>query len=204
VLDAAGNFYGTSSGGGGFGQGTVFKLSPTGPDSWTESILHEFGDQSWAPAGGVIFDGAGNLYGTAMFGPFPDFCGGNGCGVVYQLSPDGRGGWNYNNIYVYHGHRDGAFPNAGLTFDAAGNLYGTTTVSGHDDDIVNTPHRDGTVFELSPVAGVWQETILHWFGTPTVGAHPQSKLVRDAAGAIYGTTPDGGPFGWGVLFKIVP
>jgi len=204
VFDAAGNLYGTSASGGAFDLGTAFKLSPTMPDSWTETTVYEFGDQSWAPSGGVIFDGAGNLYGTAMLGPFPDFCGGNGCGVVFQLSPDGKGGWNYTNIYTSHGHRDGAFPAAGLTFDAAGNLYGTTTLSGHADDIVDVPHRDGTVFELSPGAGGWQETILHWFGTPRAGAHPQSTLVRDSAGRIYGTTPEGGGSGQGVVFKIVP
>jgi hypothetical protein len=184
--------------------GTVFKLSPIGGDSWTETVIYNGGDQSWLLNGGVIFDSAGNLYGTAMNGPRPDFCGGNGCGVVFQLSPDGNGGWIYTNIYVFHGHRDGAFPAAGLTFDAAGNLYGTTTLSGHDDDIANTPQRFGTVFELSPVTGGWQETILHWFGTPRSGARPQSKLVRDAAGTVYGTTPEGGPFGQGVVFKIVP
>ena len=204
VFDAAGNLYGTSAGGGAFDMGTVFKLSPVGPDNWTETVLYEFGGQSWNPNGGVIFDPAGNLYGTAMLGPFPDFCGGNGCGVVFQLSPNGNGNWNYTNIYTYHGHRDGAFPAAGLTFDAAGNLYGTTTMSGHDDDIVYTPFRFGTVFELSPANGGWQETILHWFGTPRSGARPQSKLVRDATGTVYGTTPEGGGLGQGVVFKIVP
>jgi uncharacterized repeat protein (TIGR03803 family) len=204
VFDAGGNLYGTSAGGGAFDMGTVFKLSPGAGDTWTETVIYEFGDRSWAPSGGVIFDSAGNLDGTAMLGPFPDFCGGNGCGVVFQLSPDGNGGWTYTNIYTFHGHRDGAFPAAGLTLDAAGNLYGTTTVSGHDDDIVNTPFRSGTVFELSPVGGGWQEIILHWFGTPRAGGDPQSNLVRDAAGTVYGTTPEGGAFGQGVVFKIVP
>ena len=97
----------------------------------------------------MIFDGAGNLYGTAMFGPFPDFCGGKGCGVVFQLAPDGHDGCNCTNIYAFHGHHDGAFPAAGLTFDPAGNLYGTIPYSGHDD-IADVPNRYGTVFELSP------------------------------------------------------
>jgi len=204
VFDAASQLYGTSSNGGAFDLGTVFRLSPGTGDTWTETVLYEFGDRSWAPTGGVIFDSAGSLYGTAMFGPFPDFCGGNGCGVVFQLAPDGGGGWNYTNIYVFHGHHDGAFPAAGLTFDAAGNLYGTTTLSGHDDDIVNVPDHYGTVFELTKGSGGWQETILHRFGTPNRGAHPQCTLLLDSGGTIYGTAPDGGLLGQGVAFKIVP
>jgi uncharacterized repeat protein (TIGR03803 family) len=139
IFDAAGNLYGTTTGGGTSGYGTVFELTPMGGGGWTETILYSFGNgtDGAIPYAGLIFDAAGNLYGTTFGGgPY------GGAGTVFELTPTAGGGWTETVLHSFNGG-DGANPVAGLIFDAAGNLYGTTTGGG--------TYGGGTAFELSPV-----------------------------------------------------
>jgi uncharacterized repeat protein (TIGR03803 family) len=200
TFDSAGNLYGTTSGGGLYcslygGCGTVFELSPTGGGSVTERVLHSFGSgtDGSTPSAPLIFDAAGNLYGTTNAGGAA-----GGEGTVFELSPTGGGNWTETVLYSFGPLPDGAEPWTGaLTFDSAGNLYGTTAAGG--------TNRDGTVFELSPTAGGgWTEQVLHDFGNGTDGFEPFGGLIIDAAGNLYGTTTQGGLEGEGTVFELAP
>jgi len=197
VLDSAGNLYGTTYAGGSHGLGTVFELV-RGPSGWSRLVLHNFGHAKDGanPVAGLIFDKAGNLYGTTSAG------GVNHGGTVFQLVPGGNGHWTENVLYSFcavTGCADGWIPLAGLILDAAGNLYGTTSLGGSSNYGEN-----GVVFELSSSGGVWTETVLYNFcstsGCP--GASPVSGLIFDAAGNLYGTTS--GETNWGAAFELTP
>jgi uncharacterized repeat protein (TIGR03803 family) len=140
IFDAGGNLYGTTTGGGTYGGGTVFELTPTAGGGWTEQPLYNFsvdtGD-GWYPLAGLIFDAAGNLYGTTQQG------GTNDVGTVFELTPTAGGGWTETVLHSFGNGTDGQNPYAGLIFDAAGNLYGTTWGGGFE--------YQGTAFELTPV-----------------------------------------------------
>ena len=176
IFDAAGNLYGTTHRGGGFNLGTVFKLSPNGNGGWTETVLHSFsyGTDGIYPSAGLIFDATGNLYGTTTEGGTGSGCGNDGCGTVFELSPNGNGGWTETVLYSFCSQTnctDGATPVAGLILDAVGNLYGTTNAGGNF--FSNCPYLCGTVFKLSPNGnGGWTETVLHSFGSFADGASP--------------------------------
>jgi uncharacterized repeat protein (TIGR03803 family) len=184
VFDAAGNLYGTTEDGGAYGVGTVFQLSPNTNGRWTEKVLHSFGngtDES-QPAGSLIFDPAGNLYGTTTNG------GTYGSGTVFQLSRGTNGKWTEKVLHTFGKSKDGNTPVAGLIFDAAGNLYGATDGGG--------AYAGGTVFQLSRgTNGKWTEKVLHTFGKGKDGKKPVAGLIFDAAGNLYGTTADGGAYG---------
>jgi uncharacterized repeat protein (TIGR03803 family) len=209
TLDAAGNLYGTKSTGGASGFGMVFKLIPSGGGTWTLKVLHSFiGTDGDYPEAGVIFDGVGNLYGTTHFG------GAYGYGAVFELSPIAGGGWREKVLYSFrHVGHDGVNPDAGLVFDAAGNLYGTTRVGGTNLS-KKCQSGCGTVFELSPVAGKgWRETVLHSFAeNGTDGAFAYGGLIIDGAGNLYGATNAGGTglcktsvvVGCGTVFELSP
>jgi uncharacterized repeat protein (TIGR03803 family) len=144
---------------------------------------------------GLIADQAGNLYGTARGG------GQEGGGVVFELTPPSAAGgrWIETALYSFPSHGDGDFPMGGLTFDAAGNLYGTTAYGG-------TP-GNGSVFELSPPAipgGAWTETTLHHFAGGSDGEVPVSGVVLDSNGNVYGTTYYGGTANAGTIFELSP
>jgi hypothetical protein len=189
VFDQEGNIYGTTTGGGacgGIGCGTVYELRSV-HGSWVESVLHAFGTggKGIMPLGGVIFDGAGDLYGTAAAGgQYSD-------GTVFQLVPTSNG-WNINVLYAFQGQYDGESPQAGLIIDASGNLYGTTEWG-------QGGAAGGTVFELSPSGGGWTYHLLYTF---TDRGGPTASLALDAAGNLYGTTRDGGIYGAGNVFKL--
>ncbi len=104
-------------------------------------MLHQFKGGSWGPWAGVIFDQAGNLYGTTLAGGNLSGCGGQGCGVVFKLAPNSNGGWNEAVLHTFRDH-PGALPNALLIFDAAGDLYGTTAG--------DSSKTFGSVFEITP------------------------------------------------------
>ncbi|MGB8886031.1 MAG: choice-of-anchor tandem repeat GloVer-containing protein [Candidatus Korobacteraceae bacterium] len=200
VMDAAGNLYGTTQLGGIHGTGTVFELSPEQGGGWTELVLHSFNDNGSDgsyPLAGLIMDAAGNLYGMTQQGGIHS-CGGKNCGTVFELSPRQGGGWTETVLHSFNNNgSDGANPQAGLTMDAAGNLYGTTYRGGI--------HSSGAVFELSPrEGGGWTETVLHSFGNGTDGATPDSGLIVDAAGNLYGTTYFGGIHSDGTVFELSP
>lgn len=153
------------------------------------------------PRAGLIVDAKGNLYGTtASGGPF---CSGSiSCGAVFELLPK-SGSWTEKVIHGFMGGRDGDGPGAALTFDAAGNLYGTTAEGGDQDC--------GTIFELTPQSGgSWTERILHSFSLHE-GCEPKSKLTFDNAGSLYGTADFGGAYGsacggdgCGTAFQLKP
>lgn len=159
----------------------------------TETILHNFtgqpdGQFSYAP---LIFDSLGNLYGTTAGG------GSHGGGTVFKLTPNGSGGWAETILYSFGGSSDSASePNGGLTFDSAGNLYGTTYYGGQNDY--------GTVFQLKSKSGHWSSRVLHSFNNNEKdGFYPQSAVVLDSAGNVYGTTPEGGPANGGIVYELV-
>jgi uncharacterized repeat protein (TIGR03803 family) len=213
IFDASGNLYGTTYNGGNrpcttysgtHGCGTVYELIPQPDGTWTEQILHHFtgGDGDGAnPYAGLVFDAAGNLYGTTYHGGNRKECGKAGCGTVFELSPDADGTWQEKIIFNFY-PLAGTNPVAALTLDASGNLYGTTEYGGTG--------YNGTVFELTPptsgeTSGEWNETILHSFafGTPD-GADPESGVTFDSSGNLYGTTFLGGDQGYGTLYELTP
>jgi len=214
IFDAAGNLYGTTMSGGLYGRGTVFELTATAGGGWTEKVLYSFnsnGTDGHYPYAGLIFDAAGNLYGTTNEGgtylcaPHSD-----GCGTVFELTPEAGGGWTEQVLHRF-GNSDGALPVSGsLIFDSAGNLYGTTVFGG---DYLCGPYGDGcgTVFELTPKAGGgWTEQVLHSFNNNdsavTNGWWPWAGLITDTAGNLYGTTmySSGIAGSAGTVFQLTP
>lgn len=138
LLDKNGNLFGTTLAGGGIGNcdgfpgcGTVFELSP-GVGGWTETILYAFTGSSdgGSPFSGLVMDKSGNLYGTTALAG-----GSASCGTVFELSPASGGGWSESTLYQFRGgaENDGCNPEATLTIDAKGNLYGTTSSGGNVD-----------------------------------------------------------------------
>ncbi len=194
VLDSAGNLYGTASTGGIHTAGTVFELTPQAGGDWTEKVLYSFDQDSQdnADPSGLIFDSAGNLYGTTANGAPNDV------GTVFKLTRQAGGGWAEKVLYSFnYDGKDGAYPYAGLVLDGAGNLYGTT--------FDGCTHGVGTVFELTPQAGGgWTESVLYSFGNGTDGAYPQASLILDGAGNLYGTTANGGTDSVGTVFELTP
>jgi uncharacterized repeat protein (TIGR03803 family) len=142
VLDSAGNIYGTTYGGGPGGDGVAYELSP-GKKGWTEKILQAFGKQNSHPLAGLVFDSAGNLYGTTSEG------GRFGAGTVFELKADGSGGYKYEVRLAFTGE-DGNDAYASMIWDS-GYLYGTTYIGGSSGD--------GTVFAVNPNAAVTTITL---------------------------------------------
>jgi uncharacterized repeat protein (TIGR03803 family) len=205
ILDVAGNLYGTTYIGGAYGYGVVFRLSPNGDGSWAESVVHSFtaGADGGFPWAGLVFDQAGNLYGTTGGGGNSSCSFDHGCGVVFELAPNADGSWTESVLYTFTGGSDGEYPRVGLIFDQAGNLYSTTADGG--------AYGYGVVFMLAPNAdGCWTESVLHSFTGGSDGKYPGAGLIFDAAGNLYGTTQSGGNLsycggqGCGVVFRLTP
>ena len=193
IFDQTGNLYGTASDGSFPSLGTVYKLTPS-YGYWTEDTLHTFteGSDGTGPNSGVVFDTAGNLYGTTSTGG--GGCFGNLCGAVYELSPSGSG-WTETILYAFQGGTDGQSPIGGVIFDPAGNLYGTTSTGGAGGG--------GTAFELSPSGNSWTFNLLSSF-SGGYGAGPLASLTRDMAGNLYGTTAGAGTYQHGSVFRLTP
>jgi uncharacterized repeat protein (TIGR03803 family) len=182
VQDAAGNFYGTTKDGGSSDDGVVFKLDLIG----NETVLHSFnGTDGKNPFAGLARDSAGNLYGTTFDGGSTSCHG--GCGVVFKIDASGV----ETTLHQFSGS-DGENPYAGVILDAAGNLYGTTTVGGRQ--------RYGDVYKLDPSGN---ETLLHTF-TAFDGEGPFSDVVLSETGDLYGTTIGGGRYGLGEVYRLDP
>jgi uncharacterized repeat protein (TIGR03803 family) len=204
ITDAAGNLYGTTIYGGSNGNGMVFELSPAG-SAWQLTVLHSFnpdGIDGFFATAGLVFDAAGNLYGTTQFGGNGACTNGFGCGTVFELSPTASGTWTETILHNFQG-TDGWEVHAGLTMDAAGNLYGTTTNGG--------TYSQGTAYELSPSAsGTWTLKTLHHFTGGSDGGVPYGNLSLDPAGNVYGMTSAGGgstaacKYGCGTVFELSP
>jgi uncharacterized repeat protein (TIGR03803 family) len=201
--DAAGNLYGmTAVSRISAGNGLVFKLTPNQDGRWTMSMLHRFKggrDGSFPDYGNLIFDGAGNLYGTTEAGGRGSCNWQNpGCGTIFELTPNADGSWKEKILHRFSGGYDGAGAEGALTFDASGNLYGTTLSGG--------ARGYGNVFELTPNAdGSWKERVLHQFTGGRDGANPYSGVIFDAAGNLYGATSAGGAHRhYGNVFKLTP
>ncbi len=212
TMDQAGNFYGTTAGGGFGGEGTVFKLSNQGSFSIL-TTLHTFagpsdGDLSYA---GLVFGPDGSLYGTTIFGGEPECSSGDlpGCGTVFSVKlpatpcPNALCPGTETVLYRFTGGSDGANPGLGaLIFDQAGNLYGTTSNNGYPN--VCDGICGGTVYKLSPSGSGWTKSILYTFTGGSDGNAPYAGLTFDQAGNLYGTTVSGGLFGKGVVFELSP
>jgi uncharacterized repeat protein (TIGR03803 family) len=200
IFDASGNLYGTTVTGGANGYGAVFELTPGGANG-PDTVLYSFidnGKDGVEPEASLIFDAAGNLYGTTLFG------GAYVYGTVFELTPKAGGGWKETVLHSFDNPafdgKDGAEPVAGLILDATGNLYGTTTKTGG-------AYGDGIVFELvRPASGEhWKERLLHTFPSHRFdGTNPSAGLIFDAAGNLYGTTANGGTAGYGTVFELTP
>ena len=190
------NLYGTTSYGGAFSAGTVFKLTSTG----IESVLHSFAggpSDGYGPGSGLIYV-KNNFYGTTFYG------GANGSGIVFKLNPKTGSETNLHNFAG--GPSDGSGPqNQGaLVMDASGDLYGTTTGGGFLGCNVNGFYGCGAVFKLT---GTSSETLLYRFCSQTNcvdGQNPIAGLVTDSTGNLYGTTFYGGTYGYGTVFKLNP
>jgi uncharacterized repeat protein (TIGR03803 family) len=202
VIDAVGNVYGTTEGGGiytcnGFVNscGAVFELSPSG-SGWTETVLYSFnGTDGYQPRAGLVMDAAGNLYGIAFQGGnvTGQNCAPFGCGSMFEMSPNAGGGWTESALYNFNNQPDGALPAATLILDPVGNLYGTTSLGGSGGE--------GTVFEVSPRGGEWNETVLLSFDGVN-GGLPATGVIRDRLGNLYGTTGLGGLYYAGQVFEL--
>jgi uncharacterized repeat protein (TIGR03803 family) len=205
IFDAAGNLYGTTTGGG-MGSGTVFELSPAQDGTWTERVIYSFdGDAQGGNPTGVVFDSAGNLYGTNQYGPAPTYS-----GAVFELTPSQNGEWTENTLYAFLGGQDGAYPN-GIALDAEDNLYGSTIQGGVIQNGFGCGQQGcGTVFELTrSEGGSWTKAVLYAFNNGLDGGYPSSGVVFDAAGNLYGEASVGGslacPFiGCGVVYSLTP
>ncbi len=198
-----GSFYGTTAQGGGpdncgaiHGCGTVFKLQPppTRPASaltpWTEDVLYVFETSVVGifPSGNLVFDAAGNLYGTTLEG------GTYNQGEVYELTP-AEGQWTQTIIHAFVPRNDGEEPYGGLFIDPAGNLWGTAWAGGSD--------YWGTVFEFTPSDSGWTENTIHNFQYQGDGWKPFATLTADSAGNFYGSTSTG-PNYTPIIFELSP
>lgn len=191
VFDKAGNLYGTTTGLLSNYTGTVFRLTRGANGAWSETVLYTFndsgGDQLYA---GLTFGKAGNLYGTTWSG------GAYAVGSVFMLTPGKSGKWTKTVLHSFNG-KDGAFAYAGVVFDAAGNLWGTT--SGYGSDL-------GSVYELVPgLNGQWTIEVLQTFHDIEVNG----GVVFDAGGNVYSTAVHGGNIGpcaqgCGEAFEVMP
>jgi uncharacterized repeat protein (TIGR03803 family) len=197
--DSNGNLYGTTELAGAGGGGIVFELTPEFDGTWTFTLLHSFGvigDDGGDPLGGLTFDNAGNLYGTASIGgdPFD-------AGTAYQLSP-GENGWNFSVIYAFPGGKEAGYPSGPLLFDGRDTFYGTA-----GGGITNCRSQCGTVFQLKRNRqGQWVEKVLHRFDGGRGGGGPVGGVISDSSGNLYGTTIIGGDShcdgGCGTIFKL--
>jgi uncharacterized repeat protein (TIGR03803 family) len=186
ALDPSGNLYGVTEGGGTFGFGTVFELVADAGGTWTKNILHSFAQQNDGGnpyAEQLALDSSGNVYGTTLSGGSHNF------GVVFELVRGTNGSWSEEILHAFAGRLDSSGPEAGLTFDSSGNLYGNSAFS---------------VFQLVPGSnGKWTENVLHSFHGGTDGAGPDSIPTLGKAGTLYGTTFGGGQLR-GTIYELTP
>ena len=201
-----GTLYGTTSQGGNSvcanGCGTVFNLKPppnaicgNAPCPRAKTVLYRFmGTDGAGPSGDLVFDQAGNVYGTTFIGG--GMGGNDGAGVVYKLTTAGVETVLFD--FPETGCTAGADPFGGVIFDTTGNLYGTTRSTGAFGC------GNGVVFQLSPSGPPWIENVLYTFQNGSDGGLPQAGLITDKVGNLYGATSTGGQGGGGTVFEMMP
>jgi uncharacterized repeat protein (TIGR03803 family) len=237
TFDSRGNLYGTTLYGGdtkvsclgATGCGLVFKLTPTRKGPWKESVLYAFkaGTDGGFSYMSVILDSRGNVYGATNYGGdttssnCPGGYGFNapaGCGVVFKLTPRAHGPWTETVLYAFTGGSDGGFADTSVYFDSSGNLYGMTSNGGNSAPCVFGNENNagcGVVFKLTPTkTPPWTESVLYAFPGGTDGGEPQSNVLFDSTGNIFGFTSMGGNTsdctgnfsgaGCGVVFELTP
>jgi uncharacterized repeat protein (TIGR03803 family) len=207
IFDAQGNLYGSTTTGGTLhigcppakGCGTIYELSPTGNGLWQETVLRRFSDafgEGATPGSALIFDAAGNLYGTTYMGGNNLYCNGYGCGSVFELMPPSTGKhWRYKNLIDFN-QTNGALPWGGVILSPDGStIYGSTSYGG-----VN---NKGTIFAFTLESGKWKFKSIYSFDGLN-GLQPAGNLALDSAGNLYGATYEGGANDWGGIFQLVP
>ncbi|HKD83664.1 MAG TPA: choice-of-anchor tandem repeat GloVer-containing protein [Terriglobales bacterium] len=203
TVGPGGALYGTTVDGGTFNAGTVYALRPpqtfcrsvTCP--WSRTLVYSFGaggDGAYPYLGSLIFDSAGNMYGSTIGG------GSLNQGTVFELSRSGGGNWTEKVLYSFAGGSDGAAPASAITFDAAGNIHGTTENGGNS----SCSSGCGTVYKLTPSGSNWTETVIYRFSGVSDGNFPVGGIIFDAAGNMYGSTAQGGPNVGGTIFELSP
>ncbi len=193
LRDGSGNLYGVATVGGDFQKGVAYKLTNTNGTFAYDVIYHFQGlPDAGFPYGGLTFDSSGNLYGTTYYD------GANDLGCVYRLEPQGGGTWHETVIYSFVGGSDGASPISNVSFDLAGNLFGTTSEGGPGCGC-------GTIFRLAPAGGgTWIESLAHAFTGAPDGAFPYNGMVAGSGGRFYGATVHGGEDGDGSIYEFTP
>lgn len=206
-----GALYGTTENGGnyacnGLGCGTVYTLHPSATicrtvscAAWKETLLVQFqgGVDGGDPYGALIFDQAGNIYGTTQVGGTSQEClpAGIGCGTVYSLTHNGSS-WTKTVLWSFGQAVQGKEPFNGLVMDKSGNLYGTTFIGGQPEE--------GTVFQLTPGQFGWMENDIYTFQGGNDGGLPYVGLIFDQAGNLYGAASDAGSGAGGTVFELTP
>ncbi len=195
--DVKGNLYGTDLSGGNRrcsgGCGTAFRMTPNSDGTWTYGVIHYFGSSQYdgiLPVAGLVVDAAGNAYGVTWAG------GKYNCGIAFRLEPSGGALWKETVLHEFLGEA-GCGPLYTLALDSAGALYGMA--QGGDKKCGPC----GVIFKLAPQkSGKWKYSVLHTFHGPE-GADPFG-VILDSKGNVFGTTFDGGKYGYGVAFEITP
>ncbi len=196
AADKNGNLYGVTGDGGAYKLGTVYKLTApqTRGGKWTKTVLYNFASNEGGYPGSVVLGQDGNLYGHAF------------SRNIFELTPPTSrdGAWKYALLYTLNPNDGGSIAGS-LVFDAAGNLYGAAELGG--DLNCGNSAGCGTVFELkrpTTKGGKWHFNVLHTFtGTPD-GAQPFAGVTFDRGGNLYGTTWEGGSYGWGAVYRVSP
>lgn len=201
IEDSTGNLYGTTKGGGTYGVGSFYELSPPTQSggAWTETTLYNFpsyGNTGYVPSSDLVTDSNGAFYGTTWIGG-DSVC---NCGLVYKLVPPLKKGaaWNEKVLYAFtSANADGRLPNSSLLRTTKGIIYGVTQQGG--------AWNGGTIFQLTPgTGGTYTEQVLYSFGDLADASTPAGPLLMDSSGALYGVTSLGGTFNQGAVFKFIP
>ena len=201
VQDAKGNLYGAARGGGAYGVGTIFELSPPSQagGAWTKTTIYNFlswGTTGYIPSSGLIRDSGGALYGTTYVGGDSRCM----CGVLYKLIPPAQqgGAWTQQVLHAFtSAGTDGRLPNASIVINSHGTIYGVTQQGGTWDS--------GVLYQVKPgTGGTFTETVLYSFGSNQDASTPNGPLVLDSTGNLYGVTSLGGAFNQGAVYKFIP